>query len=182
MKFITEQDVRATFIQTPFKVYQLPVDTRLTPEARQFLIDRKISITDGNDKSLPKQGVIENIQKPDLESTSSLFLLSVSLAVETDPVMAEKLSQLYQRMQEAHTLQTAQDSVEEFEDMEITMFHVLLPRGKELAVLNLLQTQLSLLLADEPNDQDSKPMYSEIRHIKQELICMMKKILGGEVS
>lgn len=66
--------------------------------------------------------------------------------------------------------------------MGITMFHVLLPRGKELAVLNLLQTQLSLLLADEPNDQDSKPMYSEIRRIKQELICMMKKILGGEVS
>lgn len=89
MKFITEQDVRATFIQTPFKVYHLPVDTRLTPEARQFLIDRKISITDGNDKLLPKTRILEKKQKSELELTSSLFLLSVSLAVETDPVMAE---------------------------------------------------------------------------------------------
>lgn len=182
MRFITEQDIRTTFIQTPFEVYPLPTDTRLTPEARQFLVDRKITITNGNTKTLPKTAVVENQEKPDLELTSSLFLLAVSLTVESDPELAEKLSQLYQRMQEAYSLKAEPEEVEELEDVEITMFHVLLTRGKELAVLNLLQTQLNQLLASEAKDSTVKPMYSEFSRIRCELIRIMKKILGGEVS
>ena len=101
--------------------------------------------------------------------------------VEADPVLAEKLSQLYQRMQEAYSLKAEPERVEALEDVEITMFHVLLPRGKELAVLNLLQTQLNQLLASEPKVPVVKPMYSEFRRIRCELIRMMKKILGGEI-
>ncbi|MDU5335344.1 hypothetical protein [Enterococcus sp.] len=182
MRFITEQDIRTTFIQTPFEVYPLPADTRLTPEARQFLVDRKITIINGDTKKLPKTVVVKNQEKPDLELTSSLFLLAVSLMVEADPVLAEKLSQLYQRMQEASSLKAEPEVVEELEDLEITMFHVLLPHGKELAVLNLLQTQLNQMLASEPKDPTHKPMYSEFRRIRCELICIMKKILGGDVS
>ncbi|OTO77247.1 hypothetical protein A5865_001122 [Enterococcus sp. 12E11_DIV0728] len=182
MRFITEQDIRTTFIQTPFEVYPQPADTRLTPEARQFLVDRKVMITNGNAKTLPKTAVVENQEKPDLELTSSLFLLAVSLMVEADPALAEKLSQLYQRMQEAYSLKAEPERVEALEDVKITMFHVLLPRGKELAVLNLLQTQLNQLLASEPKVSAVKPMYSEFRRIRCELIRMMKKILGGEIS
>ena len=138
-------------------------------------------ITNGNTKTLPKTAVVENQEKPDLELTSSLFLLAVSLMVEADPVLAEKLSQLYQRMQEAYSLKAEPERVEALEDVEITMFHVLLPRGKELAVLNLLQTQLNQLLASEPKVPVVKPMYSEFRRIRCELIRMMKKILGGEI-
>lgn len=182
MRFITEQDIRTTFLQTPFEVYPLSPDTRLTPEARQFLVDRKIKITNGDTTKLPKKVVVENQEKPDLELTSSLFLLAVSLTVEADPALAEKLSQLYQRTQEAYSLKAAPEISEELEDVEITMFHVLLPCGKELAVLNLLQTQLNQLLANEPKDPIIKPMYSEFHRIRCELICIMKKLLGGDVS
>ncbi|MBO0411623.1 hypothetical protein JZO81_11165 [Enterococcus hulanensis] len=182
MRFITEQDIRTAFIRTPFEVYHLSTDTRLTPEARQFLIDRKITITDEEAEQLQKTTVIEVREKPDIELILSLFLLSVSLTVESDPVMAEKLSMLYQQMQEAHLLRTAKEIVDEVENVEITMFHVLLPRGKELAVLNLLQTQLSLLIADELKESLNKTMYNEFRRIRWELIRMMKKILGGEAT
>ncbi len=39
MKFITEFELRALYKQQPFKTYALADDARLTPSARQFLLD-----------------------------------------------------------------------------------------------------------------------------------------------
>lgn len=46
MKFITEDDLRILFRREPFTSYNLPGGTRLTPGARQFLVDKKISFSD----------------------------------------------------------------------------------------------------------------------------------------
>ena len=46
MKFITEDDLRILFRREPFTSYDTPGGSRLTPGARQFLTDRKISISD----------------------------------------------------------------------------------------------------------------------------------------
>ena len=39
MKFITEADLRATYKANPFTSYTLPAEARLTPGARQYLLD-----------------------------------------------------------------------------------------------------------------------------------------------
>lgn len=46
MKFITEDDLRILFRREPFTSYDLQGGTRLTPGARQFLVDKKISFSD----------------------------------------------------------------------------------------------------------------------------------------
>lgn len=45
MKFVTEDDLRILFKREPFTSYRIPSDTRLTPGGRQFLVDRKITIS-----------------------------------------------------------------------------------------------------------------------------------------
>ena len=46
MKFITEDDLRILFKREPFASYDLIAGTKLTPGARQFLVDKKISFSD----------------------------------------------------------------------------------------------------------------------------------------
>jgi ethanolamine utilization cobalamin adenosyltransferase len=46
MKFITEDDLRILFRREPFTSYNTPEGSRLTPGARQFLMDKKVSIRD----------------------------------------------------------------------------------------------------------------------------------------
>ena len=44
MKFITEEDLRDLYKKQPFTDYDLPQGQRLTPGARQFLVDRGIKM------------------------------------------------------------------------------------------------------------------------------------------
>lgn len=48
MKFITEDDLRDLYFKNPFTSYEIKDDTRLTPGARQFLIDFKIDFDKSN--------------------------------------------------------------------------------------------------------------------------------------
>ena len=49
MKFITEEDLRDIYKKQPFTDYDLQPGERLTPGARQFLLDRGINMYDEND-------------------------------------------------------------------------------------------------------------------------------------
>ncbi|WP_124065826.1 hypothetical protein [Clostridium sp. E02] len=64
MKFITEDDLRILFRKEPFVSYELQKETRLTPGARQFLMDKKVSLCEemevGTQKrKKPEQGKTE---------------------------------------------------------------------------------------------------------------------------
>lgn len=48
MRFITEDDLREQFKLKPFTQYVLENDERITPGARQFLMDRGISVLDAD--------------------------------------------------------------------------------------------------------------------------------------
>ena len=49
MKFITEEDLRDLYKKQPFTDYDLKEGERLTPGARQFLVDRGVDMYDRND-------------------------------------------------------------------------------------------------------------------------------------
>ena len=46
MKFITEEDLRDLYKKQPFTDYDLKEGERLTPGARQFLVDRGVDMYD----------------------------------------------------------------------------------------------------------------------------------------
>ena len=48
MKFLTEDDLRVAYRNGPFEAFTIHKNTRLTPGAKTFLMDRKIQIIDEN--------------------------------------------------------------------------------------------------------------------------------------
>ena len=53
MKFITEDDLRFRYRKEPFTIYDPEPGTRLTPGARQFLVDRRIEMPEEGSKVQP---------------------------------------------------------------------------------------------------------------------------------
>ena len=52
MKFITEEDLRDLYRKQPFTNYDLQKGERLTPGARQFLVDRGIDMYDIGEREI----------------------------------------------------------------------------------------------------------------------------------
>jgi ethanolamine utilization cobalamin adenosyltransferase len=63
MKFITEDDLRILFRREPFTSYDIPEGSRLTPGARQFLMDKKVSISDDQMAVKPKNDKLAEIKE-----------------------------------------------------------------------------------------------------------------------
>lgn len=47
MRYVTESELRDEYAACPFDTYRLAPDTRLTPGARQFLVDFRITFDAG---------------------------------------------------------------------------------------------------------------------------------------
>lgn len=65
MKFITEEDLRDLYKRQPFTNYDLQPGERLTPGARQFLVDRGIDMYDRNDPFTGKKESAVKTEEPD---------------------------------------------------------------------------------------------------------------------
>lgn len=126
MKFITERQLRGEYKQAKFSAYPLSPDEKLTPEARQFLTDRKISIEQKKPEErsqnisddqpqyrppmvfegdLPHRPptVFEGDLPPGycpvkikFQWVLSLFLLTEAELIHIDPILAESISVLEQ--------------------------------------------------------------------------------------
>lgn len=110
MKFITEEDLRERYKKEPFTEYTLEPDTRITPGARQFLMDRGIQ---GFEKELPqnKTTATENLEPVKLLQEQSCrgrwlyrrmkvveaeFLAAAQELLSRDVLLAQKLISLGQ--------------------------------------------------------------------------------------
>lgn len=74
MKFITEEDLRDLYKKQPFMDYDLQPGERLTPGARQFLLDRGINLYDddpflnpGIKKAASSKSVDKSAEKAEFE-------------------------------------------------------------------------------------------------------------------
>lgn len=108
MKFITEGDLRDLYNKEPFTAFDLESEARLTPGARQFLLDRKIEIL-GSDSvykkiniSLEQSAAVtkrkhnweEMMLYSKLNSIEALFLLTGEELLRKDVCLAQKTIQL----------------------------------------------------------------------------------------
>lgn len=139
MKFITEMELRDLYKIDPFSTYVLEPDTKITPGARQFLMDRGVKMLQEQDKQGGtavqdlSNSPIKSLVKPEnerknwcvlrlrsrLDCIGSLFqMVATDLSSCGDAVLAEEVLQLgkyVQSIKNAELHQTAPDKIELWE-------------------------------------------------------------------
>jgi hypothetical protein len=109
MKFITEEDLRDSYKIVPFTSYDIEPGTRLTPGARQFLLDRGMDLYEKdfvkNNDGIPykKQADLINKKKTwknkkitsRLKSMESMFLITIEGLLNKDACLAQRVIELY---------------------------------------------------------------------------------------
>ncbi|RJG23530.1 cobalamin adenosyltransferase [Paenibacillus thiaminolyticus] len=171
MKFITEMELRNVYRIEPFTSYMVEHGSRLTPEARQFLTDRQITVSystqeqNQEQKQEPLPNPERQAKKQDwrrgklrcqMQSVSALFLLTGQELLERDVLLAQKvleLSRLFSALQggtstadlsfQGCTGITADVLFEDAGDcFEVTEFHIQLEKGRVIALLHRLRSAL----------------------------------------
>lgn len=108
MKFITENDLRALYKIQPFTTYEPKAGERLTPGARQFLIDRGINMYGDSapkrkNRTVPQAMIQTHRPVPDgekrwlslrLEGERLQFLRAVKAVLTQDVSLAQQLTAL----------------------------------------------------------------------------------------
>lgn len=139
MKFITEMELRDLYKIDPFSTYVLEPNTKITPGARQFLMDRGIKLLPEQDRNGRSAGPAlsnrandsgtNSVQQPHnwcvlrlrsrLDCIESLFqMVATDLSSCGDAVLAEEVLQLekyVQSIKSAEFHQTAPDKIELWE-------------------------------------------------------------------
>jgi ethanolamine utilization cobalamin adenosyltransferase len=108
MRFITEEDLRSLYKKEPFTAYVLEPDAKLTPGARQFLADRRISLVDDHfankqkaagtkvstETSAPKHDWKNLRLYSKLRSCEALFLLTIEELLKRDVDLTQSVIKL----------------------------------------------------------------------------------------
>lgn len=110
MKFITEDDLRDLYKKQPFMDYDLQPGERLTPGARQFLLDRGINLYDDDQfanpgiaggvsgrPAKPLTGAKQRKYRSRMKSLQALFLLTAEDLTKCDVCMAQRITELYRQ-------------------------------------------------------------------------------------
>ena len=102
MRFITENELREQFKINPIQIYETAPDVKLTPGARQFLIDRGIDLYHGAESksSRANYGTKNHSDScscncPSIEALKAFVLESALEMSQWDPQSAGKLRELY---------------------------------------------------------------------------------------
>lgn len=128
MKFITEMELREIYGKEPFTTFVLAKDTRITPGARQFLVDRRVTLSaalPGNEGGISQEepGPVRWEKKPGsqsllrkMEKTESLFLLmAAELMYFGGAILAQEvlaLGRYFQKVRRAEQEQRPPDSLQ----------------------------------------------------------------------
>jgi len=109
MKYITEDDLRDLYKKEPFTNYDLELGARLTPGARQFLVDRGINMIDTDSGSTEKNAQAKPVDQKTAEdkntckanklyyrmkSLDALFLISAEELLSRDVYLAQSVIKL----------------------------------------------------------------------------------------
>lgn len=170
MKFITEDDLRILFRREPFTSYDLPGGTRLTPGARQFLVDKKIPISDDpmmvkRKNEAPKKEICQDRFLLKKKTLQAQFLEAGLELLNRDVLLAEQIFDLERRLsdlgKEGRDAEIAFEPCTGFnkenfnepsEDcFEITGFHAQSEKGKEIVLLHRLRCSVRELAAETEN-------------------------------
>ena len=197
MKFITEEDLRDLYKKQPFTDYNLKEGERLTPGARQFLLDRGVDMYDRNNPpAVSAGGSIGKKLCSRMKALNSLFLLTARDLLDTDLCLSQQLTGLSRQFAALDSVSGGKCEAAELvcnacsgmnrenfslrigDCFEITEFHIQMPKGREILLLNRLRSELECfsadaeeLITDEKLYQAAEARLNEIINTISQMIC-----------
>lgn len=197
MKFITEEDLRNLYKKQPFTDYNLKEGERLTPGARQFLVDRGVDMYDRNNPpAVSAGGSIGKKLCSRMKALNSLFLLTARDLLDTDLCLSQQLTGLSRQFAALCSVSGGKCEAAELvcnacsgmnrenfslrigDCFEITEFHIQMPKGREILLLNRLRSELECfsadaeeLITDEKLYQAAEARLNEIINTISQMIC-----------
>lgn len=128
MKFITEMELRDLYKREPFTAYAQEPGTKITPGARQFLVDRRVTLTQG-EATVPQKTNADKSQQTEkrekwcnlrlhrrMDSSESLFILiAAELLHSGNSLMSEEIMSLgncFRNVAKAEREQTPPDNIQ----------------------------------------------------------------------
>lgn len=206
MRFLTEEDLRLLYRNTPFAEYHIEPGTRLTPGGRQFLNDRGIRVC--GERASARPVAVGNAQAAGpllpaaptspasshellaLRRAQSIFLSTGAELLDYSVVTAGEVFELERLLASAAagdftrepecsacTGISAKNAGELLEDcFEVTGFHAQLEAGKEIVRLHGLRCELRCLEAELSGGRKRA-----VRTIINRLSQMICRALGGTV-
>lgn len=188
MKFITEDDLRIIFRKEPFDSFDVLEGIRLTPGARQFLVDNKVVIHDGNE---PKKRRLRNTPEREAgaehegcreinlsllkrKTLQAEFLEAGLKLMERNMLLAEQVFDLERKLSEPGVPFQGctgfdQEGFESHSEdcFEITGFHAQSTKGKEILILHRLRCKTRELQA-ECSGENLNPVINRL----SQMICL----------
>lgn len=208
MRFITEIDLRNLYRDEPFTSYVIQPEERLTPGARQFLVDHGIKISDTRSCELisveEKNNWKERKLISKMKSVEALFLFTAEELLSRDVLLAQYVIKLSKQFTNIKNALEGKSSIENLscnecvginadnfsQDLddcfEITDFHIQLERGKEIITLHRLRCALGEIepIILELCENDEKELYQDIIEKVNQLINTLSQkicsIMGGK--
>ena len=92
LKFITEQYLREIYKKTPFEIFKLEKEQRLTPGGRQFLVDKRIKVENKEEKEEIKKE-IEKVKEPKKEQVK--FNKNINIIKVEEKINLKKSKYVY---------------------------------------------------------------------------------------
>lgn len=198
MKFITEEDLRDLYKKQPFTDYNLKEGERLTPGARQFLVDRGVDMYDRNNPpAVSAGGSIGKKLCSRMKALNSLFLLTARDLLDTDLCLSQQLTGLSRRFAALDSVSGGKCEAAELvcnacsgmnrenfslrigDCFEITEFHIQMPKGREILLLNRLRSELECFSADAEELIKDEKLYQAAEARLNEIINTISQMICG---
>lgn len=210
LKFITEQYLREIYKKTPFEIFKLEKEERLTPGGRQFLVDKRIKVENKEEKEEIKKvkepkkeqvkfnkniNIIKVEEKINLKKSkyvykiksfeSQLFSL-VSENLEKNMPLAQKLLEVarsFRSLNKKNSLKEEKIENIMLEDVEIHDIYIHNKNAVGIFKLHSILYEMSFLeeeVLESEIDDDMKIFLQNLKYVKSKIFNIVVELLGGE--
>lgn len=210
MRFITEYDLRAQYNAQPFTTYKPKQDERLTPGARQFLLDRGIDLYSAATApkaackpAAPEASSAQKLLRLKLDGLRLRFLLTTREILASDLLLAQQLTALARQLSllvlfvdgKCEVADLYCDPCEGINDdnfaqplgdcVEVTEFCMQLENGRQLLLLSALRNDLRIFVCElaalgEASEQIGL-LSAKVNQLINRLSQMICTAMGGRV-
>ena len=181
MHFITEQEIQQKHRQTPLETFYVSAESRLTPGARQYLLDHQIKILSGKeaDTASTSNLVDTRLTEATLQATFQLLTLELQAAGLKAQAIDLKVAQRIFKLAELPAA-IEQEELKGFEEesecdwSQLTTADLVTPQGKILIKLQRSQVYAQLLMARVADKQQQ-----QVTHLIQLIEREKEQLIGA---
>lgn len=181
MHFITEQEIQQKHRQTPMETFYVGAESRLTPGARQYLLDHQIKILSGKETDAASTSNLGDtrLAEATLQATFQLLTLELQAAGLKAQAIDLKVAQRIFKLAELPAT-IEQEELEGFEEesecdwIQLTTADLVTPQGKILIKLQRSQVYAQLLMARVADKQRQ-----QVTHLIQLIEREKEQLIGA---